>query len=184
MRWDRLFDDLEAQAEAYEAAEFDAEVGERARYEIGQLRLVDRLRGALGQPVELRTVGGCLLRGRLDGVGADWLLLVEQPDRAALVPCDAVASVAGLGALSAPPGSEGRVGARLDLRHALRGITRDRSQVQVLLTDGSTVVGTLDRVGVDFAELAEHERGEPRRPGAVHRVRTIPLRALAVVRNW
>lgn len=184
MRWQRLFDDLEAQAEAHDAAEFEAEVSERSRYEIGQVRLADRLRAAVGHPVDVCCRGAGPVSGRLARVGADWLLLEEQPDRQVLVACAAVTSVGGLGALSAAPGSEGKVGARLDLRRALRGVARDRSAVQALLVDGSAVVGTVDRVGADFVELAEHPQREPRRAGAVRGVRTVPLAAVAVVRTW
>jgi small nuclear ribonucleoprotein (snRNP)-like protein len=183
-RWDQLFEDLEARAGEYEAADFDAEVAERARGGVGQVRLVDRLRGAIAHPVEVRVMHGVVLRGRLDAIGADWLLLAEEAGRAALVPLTAVLSVAGLGAQSAAPGSEGRVGARLDLRYALRGLARERNQVQVVLADGSTVAGTIDRVGADFVEIAEHAQGEPRRAAAVRRVRTVPLGGLAAVRSW
>jgi hypothetical protein len=184
MRWQRLFDDLEAQAEAYAAAEFAAEVSERSRYEVGQVRLVDRLRAAVGHPVTVGCRGVGSVAGRLQRVGADWLLMEEQPDRHVIVACTAVTSIGGLGAMSAPPGSEGKVGGRLDLRRALRGVARDRSAVQALLVDGSLVSGTVDRVGADFLELAEHPQREPRRPGAVHGVRTVPLTALAVLRLW
>jgi hypothetical protein len=184
VRWQRLFDDLEAQIEAQDIAEFEAEVSERARYEMGRLRLIDRLRPAVGHEIDVRCVGAGALRGRLERVGADWLLLEEQPGRHGLTPCAAIMAVAGLGALSAPPGSEGPVRSRLDFRYALRGIARDRSPVQVVLVDGSTVAGTLDRVGADFVELAEHPQGEPRRVAAVRGVRTMPLDALAVVRIW
>jgi hypothetical protein len=184
VRWQRLFDDLEGQAEAYEAAEFDAEVSERGRYEVGQVRLVDRFRGAVGHPVDVCCRGAGRVSGRLQRVGADWLLLEEQPDRHVIVACAAVTSIVGLGALSASPGSEGQIGARLDLRRALRGVARDRSAIQALLVDGSTVVGTLDRVGADFVEVAEHPQREPRRFGTVRGVRTVPLAAVAAVRMW
>jgi hypothetical protein len=93
-------------------------------------------------------------------------------------------AVAGLGALSSEPDSEGPVRSRLGLRYALRGVARDRSPVQAVLTDGSTVAGTADRVGADFVEFAEHPEGEPRRAAAVRRVRTVPLSALGLVRVW
>src|SRR6266550_4315951 len=148
MRWERLFADLEAQADAVAANEFDTEVAERTRIEVGKLRLVDRLRPAAGHPVQVSCKGAGLVGGRLDRVGADWLLLVD------------------------------------DLRHALRGIVRDRAPVQAILVDGATLGGTFDRVGADFVELAEHPRGEPRRATAVRRVHTMPLAALATVRTW
>jgi hypothetical protein len=184
VRWQRLFDDLEAQAEAHDAAEFEAEVSERVRYELGQVRLVDRLRAAVGHPVEVCCRGVGTISGPLARVGADWLLLEEQPDRHVLVADAAITSIGGLGAWSDVPGSEGKVGARLDLRRALRGVARDRSAVQALLVDGSVVAGTVDRVGADFVEIAEHAQREPRRVGAVRGVRTVPLAAVAVIRMW
>jgi hypothetical protein len=184
VRWQQLFDDLEAQLEAQEAAEFQAEVSDRTRYEIGRLRLVDRLRPAVGREIEVRCLGAGSVRGRLARVGADWVLLEEEAGRQGLLSCAAVMAVAGLGAVSTTPGSEGVVQSRLDLRHAVRGVARDRSQVQAVLLDGSTVAGTVDRVGADFVELAEHPEGEPRRAVAVRRVRTVPVSALALVRVW
>jgi hypothetical protein len=53
--------------------------------------------------------------------------------------------------------------------------------VQVVLTDGSVLAGTLDRVGSDFVELTEH--GESRRRGEVTGVRTVPFVALALLRS-
>lgn len=182
VRWQRLFDDLEAQMEAHDAAQFDAEVSERVRYEVGRLRLVDRLRPAVGHEIDVTCLGAGRLRGRLDRVGADCLLVEESPSRMTLVAASAIVSITGLGHLSSQPGSEGRVGSRLGLRHALRGVVRDRSTAQVLLIDGSVVAGTLDRVGADFVEVAEHPLDEPRRMAAVLRVRTIPLAAFAAAR--
>jgi len=184
VRWQRLFSDLEAQAEELAAGEFDAEVAERTRIEVGKLRLVDRLRATTGHPVQISCAGAGSVSGQLDQVGSDWVLLTESPGREVLVPVQSVMSLVGLGALSAAPGSEGKVASRLDLRHALRRIVRDRAPVQIMLTDGSRADGTLDRVGADFIELAEHPRGEPRRATAVLRVRTVPLAALALVRPW
>ena len=184
MRWARLFADLESQLDALAGAEADAEVGERTRVEISRLRLVDRLRAAEGHPLEARCAGAGPVRGRLDRVGADWILLAEAPDREALLPLASVLAVTGLGRWSAAPGSEGTVAARLGLRSALRGIVRDRAPVHLALIDGSTVAGTVDRVGADFVELAEHAPGEPRRAASVRTVRTVPLHGLGVLRRW
>jgi hypothetical protein len=43
--------------------------------------------------------------------------------------------------------------------------------------------GTLDRVGADYVELAEHPADAPRRAEAVQGVRAIVIGAVAVVRT-
>lgn len=182
MRWDLLFADLEGQAEEADAAERAAEVAERTRLEVGRLRLVDRLRAAAGARVVLRAQGGQVLTGRVADVGADWVLLEETGARAALVPLQSVLALSGVGARSDLPGSEGEVEARLDLRYALRRLVRDRAVVELVLGDGTTVSGTLDRVTADHVDLAQHQPEEVRRARAVQQVLLVPLRALAVVR--
>ena len=183
MRWDELFDDLEAQFGEAETADLAAEVTDRSRRELSLLRLVDRLRPVSGQPLALRLVGAGVIEGELRAVGPDWLLLAEVGGREALVAAPAVLWIGGLAAQTAVPLGEGRVAARLDLVYALRGIVRDRSAVTLTLIDGATATGTLDRVGVDFVEMAEHAPGEPRRHDAVRAVRAYPLTSLAVVRR-
>jgi hypothetical protein len=181
VRWDELFDDLEAQFDAVEAADLAAEVTDRSRRETAVLRLVDRLRPVVGGPVSLRLAGAGAMSGVLTAVGADWLLLAEPGGRENLIAASAVLSVGGLAAQSAAPFSEGQVAARLTLAYAIRALVRDRSSVAVTLIDGSTAAGTLDRTGADFVELAEHPAGELRRRDAVRAVRTYALHALAVI---
>ena len=183
MRWDELFRDLEGQLDAAESAELASEVADRTRHEVVQLRLLDRLLPAAGHDVQLHVAGDGQVSGRLDQVGAEWLLVSESAGRQALVPMAAVLSAAGLGALSAVPGQEGRVFARLGLGSALRAIARDRLQVTIGLVDGSALTGTVDRVGADFLELAEHAAGEPRRRSEVSGVRAVPFAAVATVRS-
>jgi hypothetical protein len=183
MRWEQLFADLEAQAGEQEAAAEQAEEASRARAEYGRVLLADRLRGALGQQVSLSCRGAGELAGRLVDVGVDWLLLVDGQQREVLVAAGAVNAVAGLGAVTAPASPAGHVARRLDLRRALRGLARDRAVISCQLEDGSVLSGTVDRVGADFLELAEHPLGQPRRRGAVTAVRAVALRAVVAVRT-
>src|SRR3954469_25613108 len=112
MRWQRLFADLRAQFDEAEAAADRAESASRARAEIGAVRLVDRLGGALGRPVVLRCRGAGRVSGGLPDPRADWLLLEEQARREALVVARAVLAVGGLGRQTAAGGEPGPVRAR------------------------------------------------------------------------
>jgi hypothetical protein len=180
-RWSRLFDDLESQVESLTAAEERGEIAERTRIEAGRLGLLDRLRPAEGHHLDVRCAGGGVLHGRLDRIGLDWLLLTEPPAVESLIPVAAVLALIGPGRWSDAAG--GVVDRRLGLRSALRGLVRDRAGVRILLVDGGSLAGTLDRVGLDCLELAEHPVGEPRRAASVRRVWTIPLHGVGVVRR-
>jgi len=183
MRWQGLFEDLEAQAAAMQVAERGAEIEERTRAETAQLALIDRLRPAVGLDLKLRCRGGLVLAGRPRHVGAEWLLLDEGGGREALVSLASVATIGGLGRLSAAPNTMSRVESRLGLRHALRGIARDRSVLRAYLADATTVDGTIDRVGADFVEIAVHAPGEVRRRTEVREVLVMALRELVAVRR-
>lgn len=181
MRWDELFSDLESQLEQHEAAELSAEVSDRTRREVGALRLCDRLGPSRGAQLTIALTGTAPVSGALTDVGADWLLLEEAGRKELLISSDAVLSVAGLS--SATEVQTGEVWRRLDMRWALRGLARSRTAVEVLLRDGSSWYGTLDRVGADHVELAEHPAGEQRRRGAVRQVVLLPVAAITAVRN-
>ena len=180
MRWQKLFADLEGQfTEAASAAEL-AESASRSRAEAGSVGLAERLAGAVGQQVRLRCRGAGQVAGVLTEVGPDWLLLSAERGRELLVVADAVTVASGLvRRTQAAAGERPRV--RTDLRRALRGLVRDRSTVSLALEDGGRLSGTLDRVGADFVEIAEHADDEPRRASSVRAVHAVPLRALAVV---
>jgi hypothetical protein len=183
VRWDDLFADLDAQAEALEVAERAGEIDERTRIEIGALSLGDRLRVAVGSPVQVRLAGGLAVSGTLARVGVDWLLVDEEAGRETVLALAAVVTFGGLGRSAAAPGSEGAVHARLSFRSALRGIARDRSPVRLHLIDGTAVDTTLDRVGADFVDIALHASGELRRRGEVRGVRTVPIAAIVAIRR-
>jgi hypothetical protein len=180
MRWDAMFADLEAQAEALEVAERAGEVDERIRAELGTLTLFDRLRPAIA-PVRLRTAGGCVVAGTISRAGPDWVLLDQDNGREVLVRLGAVTAIGGLGRSTATPDSLDPVTVRLGLWFVLRRIARDRSPVTVRLTDGSTLHATVDRVGADFVEAAVHAPGELRRARSVREELLIPMAALVAV---
>ena len=183
VRWESLFADLDAQMEELEASELASEVADRTRREIARFRLVDRLRPTFGHPVTVFTLGGGKVAGRVAGVGSDWLLVAEDFRYEVLVPLDAITGITGLGGLTASPGSEGKVAAKLTLGYALRGIARDRAPVVVALRDAMVVTGTINRVGADFLEMAEHGAAEVRRTRDIKGVRTVPFAGVAFVRR-
>ena len=182
MRWKTLFDDLEGQWDAAEAAELAGEVSDRTRREQALLRMVDRLAPARGASLTV-TVRGGVVRGRLVDQGSDWLLLEEAGGHELLVPASGVLGLVGLDGRSASPGAQGPVAKRLGLAWALRGLARSRAGVALHLVDGSVATGTLDRVGADHLDLAEHGLGEARRPALVRQVRLVPLAALSHLRS-
>lgn len=182
MRWPALFADLEAQLAAADEAELAGEVADRQRLEVARLTLVDRFRGAVGSELAVGLAGGEVLRATLTRAGPDWLLLAVagQPD--ALVPLAAVGWVRGLPPHARVPDAVGVVESRLDLASVLRALARDRAVVRLALSDGSTVTGTIDRVGADFLDVAEHAADDARRPEAVSGVRTVAVGALVALR--
>ena len=183
MRWQQLFADLQAQFEREQASAEQAESASRARAEVGGVVLTDRLRGAVGGRVSLTVRGPGQVGGDLIDVGPDWLLLSDNLGRDVLVAAAAVRAVAGLGRRTAATEDVGPVRAHLDLRRALRALARDRAGVQVVLDDGAVLTGTVDRVGADYVELAEHPMDTPRRVDAVQGVRAVVIGAIAVVRT-
>lgn len=180
MRWERLFADLEAQADAADDADFSDEVADRTRREIALVPIADRLRSTEGH-VLVGIAGSEPVEGAVGCSGPDWVLLVADSGAETLVPLGAIVWVRGL----APHAEAERslVAARLGLGVALRGLARDRAEVTVMSRGGERFTGTIDRVGADFVELAEHPLGEPRRAGAVRSTRAIPFSGLSALRR-
>ena len=182
MRWEALFADLDAQLAAAGAVELADEVSDRSRREVARLHLADRARLAVGADLTAGVPGIGTVSGRLLRSGPGWWLLGAEGSEV-VVCTDAIAWVSGLPALAADPDATPAVERRLGLGYLLRGIARDRSAVSLVLRDGTTLHGTLDRVGADFVDLAEHAPGEPRRAGSVRGARTVPFASLAALRS-
>jgi hypothetical protein len=206
MRWENLFDDLESQLEQ----ELDAEevdlLAEEERLRLGRLSLRDRVRamsdGAEAEPVRFALADGSRAVVRVSAVGRDWLAggLESTARRAAscVVPLAAVTAVFPTPAqlvrsLEEPPAAPapGSLSARLGITFVLRDLCRRRASVDLVVRggtiDGGTaqsgrVHGTIDRVGRDHLDLAEHEPGALRRDRDVTAVRMLPLSELVLVR--
>lgn len=176
MRWERLFGDLDAQWEGQARLDLEAEVAERTRSERANVELIARLGRHSGQPLQLHLVTGEVVTGDLRDTGADWLLIGSNGVEL-LLPLRALDSLIGLGS---------RVGHEVTARrfgfgYALRLLMRDRSTVAITVRGGQRCFGTIDAVGADALDLAEHPAGEPRRPGNVRQVRTVPFEAIIVI---
>ena len=188
MRWEQLFNDLDAQFDDLADEQMMAELADRQRVAVGAVSMGQRIAGALDRTIRVRTTVGLAVTGRLRKVGPDWLLLEEGVGREALLAIAAVTQVEGLSTSSGPP--IGGVELRLDLRFVLRGLARDRSPVGVVVRGGagdptglySESTGTIDRIGADFLELAVHAPWEPRRAASVRSVVLVPLVAVVLVR--
>ena len=173
MRWEALFDDLEAQFAAVELADRAATVGELTRAERATVRIDARVRAALGRHLSVRVRGGEQLAGDLVDAAAEWLLLADGPRRY-LIPMPAIAVVRGLGTAVEP--DSGSVLRRLGLGHALRALSRDRVAVRVS-AQGTELRGRIEAVGSDHVDLvALGEDGRALADGW-----TVPLGALDVV---
>jgi hypothetical protein len=185
MRWRRLFEDLEAEAAALDDAQLRTDVADRTRAELAGLRLGPRLHSALGSSIELRLLGECVIRGLLSGWGPDWLLVDAGGDAGeeALVSTAAVIAATRLGTQVSAGSAIGLVESRTPITTVLRAIARDRSVVTVRLVDATQIVGTPDRVGADWVDIAAHDVGDAPRATAVYSRWTVPVSALSTVRR-
>jgi hypothetical protein len=182
MRWDRLFDDLQAQLDADGQRELDLEVSDRTRRERAQVGLHERLIAHRGLGVELRLAAGVLVSGWVADAGSDWLLVHDQGDRGNLVPFGAIVAINGLG-VRAAAGSGVANAKRFGMGYALRGLSRNRSVVSLTDIGGSVTTGTVDAVGADALDLSEHPVDVARRAENIVARRVIPFAAIVVVRS-
>ncbi|HYN65680.1 MAG TPA: hypothetical protein VES93_02250 [Ornithinibacter sp.] len=180
MRWEGLFADLEGQLAADLRRERDDEVAERTRRERALVTLPARLAAALGTPLRVVLAGELHVEGDLEDLGQDWLLLLAPGGHEVLVPLPSVVTLRSL----APHSEPGRSARRFGLGYALRALSRDRATVVLTLVGGGPrLLGTIDAVGADHLDLAEHLEGLPRRRENVRAVATVPFSAVVTVES-
>ena len=188
VRWDDLFADLEGQlAQGLGAEDLDL-AAEEERLRLGRLGLRDRIAAFAGEELALELRDGTRARLRVETIGRDWISGAASEARGAscVVPLDAVAAVLPgvervARSMAAPAEHPDALSRRLGLPFVLRDLCRRRVAVEIL-TASRALHGTVDRVGRDHLDLAEHDPGEPRRTGAVRAVRILPFRELLLVR--
>jgi hypothetical protein len=194
VRWQNLFDDLESQLESELAADEPDLRAEEERLRLGRLTLRDRVRAVHAEdaraPLGVTLRGGDRLTLRIAALGRDWFAGETDAGalRSVIVPLAAVAALDPVGAqlaasLRTEPAAEPptALSARLGIAFVLRDLCRRRAAVE-LHVGTARWHGTIDRVGRDHLDLAEHAPGEPRRPAAVARIRIVAVAAIDLVR--
>lgn len=193
MRWQNLFDDLEGQLESELGAEEVDLLAEEERLRLGRLGLRDRVRAIHAEdagPLALQLRGGDRVRLTIAALGRDWVAGETDAGihRSVIVPLGAVAALDPVGSqlavslrADAKPEPPTALSAKLGLAFVLRDLGRRRAPVEVLAA-GERMHGTIDRVGRDHLDLAEHAPGEPRRTAAVARIRILAFEAVELVR--
>ncbi len=193
MRWDNLFDDLESQLEQELGAEDIDILAEEERLRLGRLVLRDRLKAmtSAGEPIRLILSDGLRIRIDVGAIGRDWIageLDGESERRAScVIPIASIASCLPTPeqtAASVGGGTDtglGSLSARLGLAFVLRDLCRRRAAVN-LRTPRDLCHGTIDRVGRDHFDLAEHEPGVARRDRAVRAIRLVSIADIVSVR--
>lgn len=197
MRWDNLFDDLESQLE-HELWSEDVDLrAEEERLRLGRMSIRDRLlslhASAHGTDYSIRVdVAGHLMRVSPSSFGKDWMAarVIDETRRhtQVVIPLRAISGIVlsrhhslSSSLVEVPAEGESTLSARLGLAFVLRDLCRRRCELDLVLTSG-TVHGTIDRVGRDHCDLAEHEVGTPRRESSVVQHRIVPIDQLLVVR--
>ena len=148
MRWDHLFDDLEAQVTRAEREEFEEEVRARAQGESAAVTLGAVLAGSDGSAVRLSLRDGTAIAGTVRDCAAQWLHLADGP-REFLVPVTAISAIDGAPTAAPEPGV---VASRLTLGHALRALAEDGGAVLVNAL-GTQVRGAISAVGADYVVI-------------------------------
>jgi small nuclear ribonucleoprotein (snRNP)-like protein len=168
-----MLDDLELQAEGLHLAERAVEVDELSVAHYAEVELAARLHASIGLDVRVTMAGGIELRGRLAGVGADWILVDGGAAPACFAHLPEVVEIAGLGPRAVPDPAR-PVSARLSLRSVLRRLAEDGQPCALHLRGGRMVQGVLVRIGADFVDLRPGDTGVPV---------CVPLDAVAVVQT-
>jgi len=197
MRWDKLFDDLLAQLDREQAAEFADERRDTVRAAVGNVSQSELLR-ELSQRVDGVVVIGtpaCKLSVTIDSVGADWVAVTEThggTTRGAgthVIPTAAISTLALVtgsslsSVIRRDPCTEAkpRLIDRVRFDVVLRDLARRRRWVDIVTLEGA-LAGTLDAVGRDWCEVARHSRDVPRRQSAIEGSVVIAFSSILSVR--
>ena len=175
----RVFDELEAEFEAGLRREAEQETVAAVRAELGSTVLWKQLARRLGTDM-VAIADDRVFRGSAVVSYPEFLLLRADGAEHLIRYGPAVSIV-----LPAEPPrlrpTPGPVVRRYPLALALRELARRRDPVRVDLGDGTSVDGTIEAVGSDYLEIAEHDPGEARRRAAVRARRFVGFAAIVAV---
>jgi hypothetical protein len=176
----RMFDDLEAAFEAELRREAEQEAMAAVRAELGATVLWEQLARRVGAQMVV-LAGTRVFRGAIVASYPEFLVLRSDEGTEHLVRYGPAITMAmppepiGLQPTS-PPAAR-----RYQFALALRELARRREPVRIELVDASAVDGTIEAVGSDYLEVAEHDPGEARRRAAVRARRFIGFSAVVAV---
>jgi hypothetical protein len=176
----RVFEELEAEFEAGLRREADQETVAALRAGIGETVLWEQLARRAGTQA-VAHAGTRRFRGVVIASYPEFLVLHDGDGTEHLIrygPATSVALPPEATTLQPTPAAAAR---RYRLSLALRELARRREPVRVELLDGGRVDGTIEVVGSDYLEIAEHDPGEARRRRAVKARRFLGLAAVAAV---
>lgn len=159
MRWDSLFDDLEAQLAEQNRAQLRDEIAENTRIERATAELGESLLRFRGQEISVNLVGRTEIRALLGPCATDYFCL-ESESNQWIVRYQSVESIA----LPIAPGSsssESKQGKAIRFSAVIRALLRDRARCHIHGLQGQVLAeGTLTQVGKDFLVIAVHQRDE------------------------
>jgi len=176
---ERLLKELSAEFELELRREAEQAAAAAMRAQVGQVELWEHLCRLTGGAVTVQS-GPMRVQGTLLASYPDLFTVRSADGWHHLVhpgPTISVILAPGTKRLKAVTGGINGYGFSL----AMRELARRREPVRILLTAAGMVAGTIEVVGSDFLELAEHDPGEARRRAAVTGHRLLPFTAVAVV---
>jgi len=176
----QVFDDLEVAFEAELRREAEQEATAAVRAELGETVLWEQMARRVGTQAAA-FAGSRVLRGAVVASYPEFLVLRADDGTEHLIRYGPAISIA------LPPEPPGLQPAptpavrRYQFALALRELARRREPVRLELVDGARIDGTIESVGSDYLEVAEHDPGEARRRAAVRARRFIGFSAVAAV---
>jgi hypothetical protein len=176
----RVFDELEGEFEAGLRQEAEQEALAAVRAEVGATVLWEQLARRIGRETTV-LAGARAFRGVVAASYPEFLVLPAVDGTEHLIrygPAVSVAPSAQPPALRPAPPAAAR---RYQFALALRELARRREPVRVELVEGARCDGTIEAVGSDYLEVAEHDLGEARRRAAVRARRFVGFAAVVAV---